>query len=165
MTIALKKLEDLGPDDFLAFPVWEFALDQEGAGETLMRPVTDLPADHMLTRIVGTKATLADGSKLWIGLENLDPGSAYKTKHLLSVAVFNGQEWFPLDRYHDYDLKNHGPHALARFLGKTVEQVFPIRYDVTSCVVGPADALRGFIESDPQDKLTREQVLDLVSKD
>src|SRR5215469_1331196 len=161
MTIILKKLEDLRPDDFRLHPVWEFALDQEHADETLMRPVINLPADHLLTRIVGTKVILADGSEAWGAFENLDPDSGYKTRHLLSTSLFNGREWFTLDRYHDFDRENHGPVALANFLGKTVEDVFPIQYDVTNCCVGEADALRGVIEGEPKDQLTRDEVMDL----
>lgn len=162
MTTDCKRADELTPEDLAKFPVWEFALDLEQVDETLVRPVTQLPVDDLGIRIVGTNVCLANGTRMWAGIQNIDPKSAVKTRHLLSLSLHSNGQWIHLDRYHDYNLKEYGPAALARRLGLEVEDVFPISYDVRSCCVGDPRALAGVIESDPKDKLSRDEIFQLI---
>ncbi len=162
MTDTCKRFADLRPADFETHPVWEAALDLEVIDDTLYRPVAELPVDDLGIRIVGTKVCLANGMSMWAAIENIDLQSAYKTRHLMSLAFFRGGRWIHLDRYHDYNLKEYGPQATATKLGLKVADVFPISYDVSGCCLGEPGAVAGVIESDPKDKLTRDQILDLI---
>jgi hypothetical protein len=38
MTLPIKNMEKLTPEDFAVYPVWELALDLEQVDETLVRP-------------------------------------------------------------------------------------------------------------------------------
>jgi hypothetical protein len=157
-----KPLADLAPGDLAANPIWEFALDKEGDDDGLVRPVVDIPADHLDIRLVGTKVCFANGTRHWALIENVDPKSALKTLHLLSLSLFHNGSWIHLDRYHDYNLEQYGPAALARKLELGIDHVFPISYDIRDCCVGDPGALAGVIESDPKEKLSRGEIFNLI---
>ncbi len=157
-----KRADELTPEDFAIFPVWEFALDMEEVDETLVRPVRQLPVYDLDNRIVGANVRLANGTRMCAGIQNIDLKSALKTRHLLSLSLFCDGGWFHLDRYHDYNVEQYGPVALAGKLGLEVDKVFPISYDVSNCCVGDPHALIGTIESDPKDKLGRDEIFELI---
>jgi hypothetical protein len=162
MTKDWKSWDDLAPEDFEKYPVWQMALDLEEIDESAVRPVTKLPVDDLATRVVGSKVRLANGERLWATIQNIFPKNPHKTRHLLSLSLRHDGHWVPLDRYHDVCLRLFGPEPLAKKLGLPLNQVFPIAYDVRSCVVGDPLALRGIIEADPKDKLSREEIFQLI---
>jgi hypothetical protein len=43
------------------------------------------------------------------------------------------------------DFKKHEPAELAEALGLTLDEVFPIAYDISAFAVGPDDIVRGKI--------------------
>jgi len=147
MTAQIKNMEALTPEDFIAHPVWEFALDMEHVDEFAMRPVTKLPVNDLANRIVGTRVVLANGTKLWAGLSNVVLGDGNETRSILIPKFYVNDEWVPLDRPGDFKVEMYGPEAFARRLGLSVGQVFPIAYDISDCCVGDKDAVRGTIES------------------
>lgn len=153
---------ELTPNDLAIHPVWEFALDKEQENDTLVRPVIDLPVDDLGIRVVGTKVHLANGSCYWALIDNLDPKSAFRTRHLMSLTLMSGGQRIFLARYHDPGQRNYGPEAFARKLGLEPDQVFPISYDVSSSCVGDPAALVGTIESDPKDKLSEDEIFQLI---
>jgi hypothetical protein len=145
MTLPVKNMEKLTPEDFAAYPVWEFALDLEEVDDLAMRPVTTLPVRDLGNRTVGTQVSLANGSKLWAGLGNIFLESPRRTKQALVASFYIGGEWIPLSR--EMNVEMYGPEALARRLGLKVEDMFPIAYDVSASCVGDCDAVRGSIEA------------------
>jgi hypothetical protein len=46
---------------------------------------------------------------------------------------------------------------LAGFLGLHVEEVFPIRYDISGVAVGLDEVVRGEIPAEPAERLTGEE--------
>jgi hypothetical protein len=147
MTLVCKNMEELTPDDYLAFPVWEFALDMEDVDDLAMRPVAKLPVDDLANRLVGTKVHLANGDHLWASLSNIKLDDSAKTRRILAAAFYLNGEWIYLARPQDPNQENYGPAALARKIGLPVDQVFPISYDVSKCCIGDENAIRGLIES------------------
>ena len=106
---------------------------------------------------------LANGTVLTGVLGNLELDDPHSTQHFLTLSVFrpDGAQ-FDLARYHDVDASEHGPAALAAFLGLPLEAVFPITYDVSSIVASPPDALRGTIPAEPRERLTKPQLIALA---
>ena len=80
----------------------------------------------------------------------------------MTISIERGGRWFHLARYHDFDANERGPQQLAAFLDLTIEDVFPISYDLLPHVNGDAKALRGVIQAKPNEVLTREQVIALA---
>jgi hypothetical protein len=145
MTLPVKNMEMLTPEDFAAYPVWEFALDLEEVDDLAMRPVTMLPVRDLGNRLAGTEVRLANGTRLWAGIGNIFLNDAQKTKRLLGVRFYIGGKWEPLSR--EMNVAMYGPDALARRLGLKVEDMFPIAYDVSAFCVGESGAVRGSIEA------------------
>jgi hypothetical protein len=147
MTLPVKNMENLTPEDFAAYRVWEFALDLEEVDDLAMRPVPNLPVNDLRNRLAGTEVRLANGSRLLAGIGNIFLNDAQKTKRLLGVRFYIGGEWVPLSR--EMNVAMYGPEALARRLGLTVNEMFPVTYDVSASCIGDRNATRGSIEAVP----------------
>jgi hypothetical protein len=124
--------------------------------------VKQLPVESLDGRVVGARLTLANGAKAWGIIGNVDPTSAQLTEHFLTVSVFSTDRWFTMARYHDVEGRQRGPEALAKFLGLSVREIFPIRYDIREHVVGDAAALAGEITAKPSKTLSRSELIALA---
>jgi hypothetical protein len=154
-------VERLRITDLKRHPVWEFVND-DPLGETVVQPVRKLPSDTLDGRLVGTRVRLANGKAVWALLGNLDTRSATRTHQFLTVSVYQRSSRFHLARYFDVESRRMGPAALARFLGLSVRDVFPIAFDVTEYCSGPSDVLAGTIDRTPRERLTRAEIIRLA---
>lgn len=157
----MKSIEKLTAHDLRAFPVWQY-VNQDGLGETAVRPVKTIPVKTLNNRVVGTEVKLANGTTRWALVGNIDLKNVRLTEHFLSLSLFDRGRWLPLARYHDADAKERGPNSLARSLELPVEAVFPINYDISRYCVGVRDVVVGSILSEPRERLTRAQVIALA---
>jgi hypothetical protein len=126
-----KRVDELTIEDIRVFPVWEYTNTDEDEDETVVRPVKRMPVKSLTGRIVGTEVTLADGTRRWATLSNIDETNRRLTEHFLTLSVFDRGAWFTMARYHDVDAAKRGPTALATFLGMSLDAVFPISYDIS----------------------------------
>jgi hypothetical protein len=161
MNTAAKTVESLQVSDFLRHPVWEF-INDDRIGETAVRPVEQLPVSHLKCGLVGVQVTLANASRVWALIGNVDVGNPRATEHFLTLSVEKNGQWFCLARYHDLDYPDRGPEALARFLGLPASEVFPITYDLRPYAEGNLAALMGEIRSEPREKLTEAELIDMA---
>jgi len=153
-----RAVDSLTIADLRAFPIWQFTHD-ESQDETLVLAVKETPVASLAGRIVGTKITLASGEERWALIGNVDPTNARLNEHFLTLSVEHQGCWFPLARYHDFDVADHGPEALARLLGLDVDQAFPICYDIRYLVNGDEAALRGKVLKTPRERLSRSELI------
>jgi hypothetical protein len=144
------------------FPVWQYTNSDEDIDETVVRPVKSTPVKSLTGRVVGIPVELANESKRWAIIGNVDLGDPRLTKHFLTLSLYDRGRWFTLARYHDVDSTAHGPSALAKFLRLPVSAVFPIAYDISKYCVGDPRVLVGKIESQPKEPLTRAQIVALA---
>lgn len=157
-----RPVESLRPTDLLTQPVWEFVSDDD-PDETYVRPVAKRPINSLGNRIVGTEVNLANGSLVWALLGNIDINDVRQTRHFLTVSVFLRDQWFHLARYHELDHDKRGPEQLAEALELSLDQVFPIRYDIGKWVSGSGvDAIRGSVHAVPIERLSRAELLKLA---
>jgi hypothetical protein len=154
----IKTIDTISVSDLQANPVWKFCK----GGEAAIEPVKKMPCTTLNGRIVGTQVELADGTMAWALLGNIDTGNPAFSKHFLTLSVESNGDWFHLARYHDYDFDERGPAKLSEWLGKPVEQVFPIAYDIRHIVKGEFVTLKGKIEKEPSEKLTRAEIIALA---
>jgi hypothetical protein len=161
MNADCKPAEDLTPEDFAIYPVWEFINDDE-LGETVMQPVRNKRVAHLNGRLVGTQVCLANGRSVWAMIGNVNAAHAQSTQHFLTLSVWHKKKWFHLARYFDVDYAKRGPKALAKALSLPVESVFPIHYDLTSLSRGEVSVLRGTIEKVPKEQLSRMEIMRLA---
>jgi len=157
-----RPVDSLTAEDFGKFPVWQFVA-ADTPDETYVKPVRQLPTKQLDGCIVGCQLRLANGTKLPGFLGNLDVTNSRLTQHFLTLSAFGPSGTvFHLARYHDIDSIKHGPAAFAAFLGLPLQAVFPITYDVSDNVVGPANLIRGLITPEPQERLSRAEIIALA---
>jgi hypothetical protein len=157
-----KRADHLTAEDFLKHPVWRFT-GSDTPDETYLRPVRQLPAKQLGGCIIGSRMLLANRTAVTGCLGNLNPANSRATEHFLTLCVFRSDgARFHLARYHDVDAARRSPTALAAFLGLPLELVFPIAYDVSKLVAGPLESLRGTINVEPRERLTRPELIKLA---
>lgn len=148
--------------DLQQHAVWEFAIDCEASAreESVLRPFRDLPIRDFGNRIVGTIGTLANGDQVWIVLGNIDLRNSYKTEHFLTLTVFNRHgKQFQLARYHDVAIGAYGPSQLAEFLDLSIDDIFPIAYDISNIAIGDCDCVRRKVPVAPRQRLSRSELI------
>jgi hypothetical protein len=165
--VAEVKVENAKPfpliqvSDLEKFPVWEDILDDE-ADDPSAFPVTQMPVSSLERRFVAARVKLANGNLLWAMIFNLDVASPRKTDQFIQLRIERHGEWFWLARYWDVDYKRSGPKALATFLGLSVDEVFPITYDVREYVKVDSSALVGQVPKEPRERLPREEIIKMA---
>jgi hypothetical protein len=137
--------------DFEKYPVWESVLDDE-ADEVSVSPVTVLLVPNLVSQIVGTWVQLANGGFVWATVLNWTRNPRMN-EHFVVVRVERNGQWFWLSRYWDIDYSRNGPEAVANFLGLSVDEVFPISYDVRNYADGDPTALVGSVLKEPGERL------------
>lgn len=155
----MKPVEELTIADFQITRVWEYVR----GGETIVSPVSELPATSLQNRIVATIVRLADGTGLWATLSNMSLTDRRSNMHFLTLSVEKDGAWFHLGRYFDVDYEKRGPQQLARFLGLPVGRVFPIRYDLSDVIAADPSIVKGSIPLEPQERLCESALIALAS--
>lgn len=154
----VKAVDSLTVADLRAFPVWQYT-SREGTDETFVRPVMRLPVTSLTGKVVGTQVVLANVERTWALIGNVDTKNSRMTEHFLTLSAERNGRWFTLARYHDFDAVEHGPEALAQFLGLAVDEVFPITYDIRQVAKGDEAALQGQIRKAPRERLSRSEII------
>jgi hypothetical protein len=160
-----KPVDELLAEDFDAFPIWEFATDEEdvpGRDETWVRPVKTARLRDLSGKLIGTYVTLANGARLRAMLGNVDVTNPRSTQHFLALSVESAGIWFHLARYHDVDYDARGPGALAAFLGLEVGDVFPIAYDLREFAKDSLAGVSGSVVAEPREKLSSSELIALA---
>lgn len=154
----VKAVDSLTVADLQAFPVWQYT-SRESVDETFVRPVKRTPVASLTGKIIGTQVALANNERVWALIGNVDSTNPRMTEHFLSLSVERNGRWFTLARYHDFDFAEHGPAVLAEFLGLTVDETFPIAYDIRQVTQGDEAALQGQIRKAPRERLSRAEII------
>jgi hypothetical protein len=161
MSIIKPSIESITTDEIQEIPVWRFA-SKPRSNETELIPVRKLPCKNSNGYLFGTQATLADGSSVWCFIGNVDSSNPRLTEHFITISVESNSAWFHLARYHDFDFAERSPFKLAEFLGKDIDSVFPIKYDIRSLVASDSNVLVGEIKKEPTERLTRSEIVALA---
>jgi len=102
---------------------------------------------------------LANGSQRWALIGNIDTGNPRSTEHFLILSIDRDGKWFTLARYHDFDYADCGPEVLSRFLELTVDEIFPISFDVRPYTEGDPAALVGTITKEPRERRSEAELM------
>jgi hypothetical protein len=153
-----KPIDALQVVDLKTHAVWEYT-SREADDEILVQPVTQVPVFSGAGKIFGIEVLLASGTQAWAIVGNVDVGNPRATEQFISLSVEREGRWFMLSRYHDFDYTENGPKALARFLGLSIAEVFPISYDIRCYATGNPAALAGKVFDEPRERLSREQLI------
>jgi hypothetical protein len=157
-----RSVDALTPSDLTRQPVWEFMNDDFQPDDTLVRPVREVPVDSLASRVAAAEVSLQNGRRVWALLGNVDVNASRLTRHFLTLSLYIDGAWFQLARYHDFDVQERGPGALASRLGLPLSEVFPIQYDLSQVVIGDANVVRGVVPSEPSERLSRAELISLA---
>jgi hypothetical protein len=102
------------------------------------------------------------GSSVWAIIGNLDIKNAQKNEQFVLLSIERKGKWFRLERYFDFKYREHGREALARFLGLSVDEAFPIAYDVRKYAKEEANALASTVPKKPRVRLTKAELVALA---
>ena len=149
------RLDDLRESDLSEHPVWQFAAS--GGAEIVVSPVKRLPVDHLRSRLVATQVALANGQQTWALISSASANSARHNQHLATVAILWRDRWFRLAHYIEFDRETRSPEQLAKFIGLTLGDVFPISYDLRHAVRGTEEALVGRLFAEQKERLSTDQ--------
>jgi hypothetical protein len=147
--------------DLEQHPVWEAILDDE-ADEPSVFPIESLPVTNLDSRFAATRMRLANGKHLWTMLFNVDLTDSRKTEHLVHLRIERNGTWFWLARYWDVDIDRNGPYALAQFLALSIDEVFPMHYDLTGVATGLPSVIKGQITREPRERLTEHEIIKMI---
>jgi hypothetical protein len=160
----MKTVEALVPRDFTEFPIWEYTLSGGIlGGESIVEEVREDVITHLNNRILGTHVMLHNSRLEFCALERLDLDNSLLTEHFLGASFYRNGAWFHLRRYHDFDYDKWGPEQLALFLGLNVDDIFPMKYDL-SRVACLKSNLVGFIQKRPPGILDKDDLIQLALK-
>ena len=154
-------------EHFISNQVIHFDLSSEAKDNhdnTWAYPVKKLPVRNLDNRVVLTQVRLNNGAVYPAMIGNLEVDNLELTKHFITLTIIKDQERFDLARYHDVDYPRSGPESLAVFLSLSLDDVFPISYDISNVVSGHQGIIKGQIPKTVHNPLSREELMRLIVK-
>lgn len=156
-----KNFNDLCVNDILEHPIWRFT-NNNPQDELEIEAIDGSNLTDLGGVTLSSKVTFADGSSQLALFQNVSLAGQKVNDHFLSLTIEKDGEWFPLARYHDVAFDRHGPLQLSSFVGKKVQDVFPIEYDLREILKSHASRLVGVVHAEPPVRLTDEQLISLA---
>jgi hypothetical protein len=120
--------------------------------------VTDLS-----NRVVGIPVKFACGTTVFALLGNIELQHLRKTQQFLEISLhIADDDWFSLGRYYHVDYHRHGPEALAQYVNLSLDEIFPITYDISAVARGIEAVVKGSIPLEPAERLTDDERIALI---
>lgn len=141
-----KSIAKLTADDVAAVPVWKHkAADRllPGEDESWVESVAALPVDDAFDHYFATQVKLADGSMETCIIGKTEPlHPELNEEEQLFFFCRGARQHLWSNHSHWLKPEASNPVALAAFLGKSIEEVFPFSYDLSSVLRGDPLVLR-----------------------
>jgi hypothetical protein len=145
-----KPLDKLSLADISAFPIWEFATDEEGAAgqdETWVRPqaAQEVPLDAYSLSVAAEFE--APTGATFHGIVGVNTSSGYEAVHA-AVVTDNDYVFIP---WPGYDGAPESMRLAAKQLGLKQSELFPLKYRLAARVQGEAEPREGVYSYAPND--------------
>ncbi|RCS44030.1 hypothetical protein DTL42_18030 [Bremerella cremea] len=155
-----KCFHDLTVSDISDCPIWRFT--NENSNDDLeIEPVIEQTFSNLSGLIIAAQVELADLTSHLALHQNVSRAGQKVNDHFLSLTLERAGNWFSLARYHDVSIESFGPIHLAKFMGKPVKDVFPIKYDLRETLRSDSARLVGFVRDVPVFPLTDDELISL----
>lgn len=155
-------IDQLSEEALDRFPLWEFVDPRGDEPSVVVAPVQCTSVKSFSNRVAACFAVLRNGAKIRALVGNIDTTNERAMQHFLTLSLRVGRAWVHLARYHDVDYDEHGPEALAKQLGLSIEEVFPIEVDLRALHVDRAPCLRRSITAAPASRLSTAELVALA---
>jgi hypothetical protein len=157
----LKSVNKLTPSDLSNYPIWQFRNSDED-GELFVSPISNYPVKNTKCKLFGTKVTLANGTIMLALIGNFDISNPELNEHFITLSFYKNKKWFHLARYHDFDFDENGPSAFSKFANLDIDDIFPIRFDLSNLVKAEKRILTGQLLKEPKRKISRSELIGLA---
>lgn len=137
-----KPINELNPEDLEAFPIWEFAIDEEEneeQDETWVRPVPGNVIDSDEYSLSVAANFITASGKAISGAVDVTTADEFEFGH--AFLLYDGSYIFvPSEKFSD---ANQERNAVALALGLPVEKVFPLKFTLRVLVEGETNFRNG----------------------
>jgi hypothetical protein len=167
MKFAKIKLAALTPDHLEVNWLWQF-VPAGSDGDLLLKPVKVRQTQQFTGRLAACKVRLADGSAVWGLIEGLDLATPEFLRHNRELYLWTGASgWFHLAQYFDSNAIKaiQGPEVLCGVLGKPLDQIFPIQFDLSARSTVESTCLHGSFEVEPAWGLSQADVMAVLVRE
>jgi hypothetical protein len=155
------RVGQIRPENFENFPIWRFC-GSDSDGEPMVAPLKSSRVRSLRSRVLGSQAMFANGELHWAILANFDIEREKVTEHFVILSVWTGTNWFHLARYFDPWFDTHGPPCFAQAIDKPIDDIFPIRYDISEHVPKSCRHASGEIQKSHPSPISNEERMDLL---
>jgi hypothetical protein len=137
-----RPLEEISFQELLDVGVWEYDLDEEDytdeQDETWLRPTLEVPVDDSFFGVFAVPVRLGNGQQIPAVLHCIDLREPTKDNTAAGLTVEKDE----IRCCDEFDV-------MAQFLGLSMDDVFPITYDLSAYAIGHSEAVRGVINRPP----------------
>ena len=124
--------------DFEKHPIW---IERDLGTYT---PALDLPVDDLESGYVGCNLLLANGSMIRGVISGIYLNDPELTEVTSTLTLIKNGEMFG---YRKGLLEPYRSSMIQEFLSLSLNEIFPIRYDISEIAIGHPDAVRGVINA------------------
>jgi hypothetical protein len=163
MKNSTRPLNSLQPDDVKKNRLWEFVPSKDG--ELWVKSIASRKTKKFSGRLVSCQVTFANDSRHWALIEGIDIDTPEFSRHNREIRLFvEGCGWFHLAQYFDNEeiKKYRGESVLSEMMGLSVDEIFPIEFDVRELSSVDSSCLSGTFEVNPGWGLSKADVMALL---
>ena len=156
-------LDELNPNELGHIWLLEYVPSKDG--RLWVKPIKTNETKKFSGRIAGCEVTLADGTQNSAFIEGIDIETPKFSKHHRTLILWiPASGWFQLAKYYSNDeLKAIcGDEVLCNVLGKSLDEVFPISFDLRDRSSIDSPCLTGTFEHNPSWGLSGAEVMQIL---
>ena len=156
-------LDELSPNELGHIWLWEYVPSKDG--RLWVKPIKTNKTKKFSGRIAGCEVTLADGTGNSAFIEGIDIETPEFSRHNRELILWIPKlGWFRLAQYFDSnEIKAiRGDEVLCDALGKSLDEVFPISFDLRDRSSIDSHCLTGTFEHNPSWGLSGAEVMQIL---
>jgi len=146
--------------DMERHPVWKFSNDDHH--DTSVYPLNEYPVINTGGVLFTTQIRFANEKLFWAIIGNVHSENVLATEQFLALSIVHNDKKLPLARYFDPTFARLGPESFAKLLNYSVDDVFPISYDISKYVIAPEEITKGKILKEPKQRLSKDELMKMV---
>lgn len=158
------RLKDLSPENLNLQQLWTYTPSKDGA--LWIKP--SKKNRTLENKLIATNVQFSDGTFHPALIEGIDIEFPEFSKHNRQITIWiPNYGWFQLALYNDSDAckKLYGELVLSKLFNKSVNQIFPIYFDLRNQLNIDDNSLFGYFEHNPSWGITREEAISILVKE
>lgn len=156
-------LDELKPEELNVVWLWEYTPSKDG--RLWVKPIKTTKTKKFSGRIAACEVVFADGSRHTAMIEGIDIETPEFSKHHRELILWiSTHGWFRLAQYYcNDDVKAIcGDEVLCKIVNKSLNEVFPIKFDLRDRSSIDSTCLSGAFEHNPSWGLSGADVMKIL---